>query len=891
MMKYIVLVLTLVLTALSSLAQIPFFQQYFLLKKNDPVQINAIFQEQSGIMLFGTNKGLFEFDGVRYSRMTTDNGLQDNNVTAICQDSVGRIWIGHKNGKISILENQKVTNFAPDEGTSTAEISDLLFDRHGRLWFSTFNDGLYYYKDNRLYRLDENEGMPDLFIYDIAEDADGNIWAGTDGGAAICSVKNNKTSVSVLNSASGAPDDIIKKIQFSLDGKAWLATEDAGVTIYDPMSRKFETLLPDDLLTGTTTDFIVDGDDVWISASTTGLIVYNTKTKQLRVYNESPAFGSIHTLLQDLEGNIWAGSKSGVFRSFGHEVELIKSFNGISNPNVLAVTADHSGRIWFSTREGLFVYDNTSGRSVIKKQLQNTRYENEVIISLYVDETGYVWAGLFGQGVLRINPRNSAVRLISQELRNGNILNITGKGNVVWLATLGGGTKITLDGEILDFKNYSSADGLASDYIYQVFIDSKDRVWFATDGKGIDMLDEHGFHHYQDGLPSRVVYGFAEDAQGMIWANVQANGIYYLEDNTFKSLPAGTKLRDNNILSFATTSDGLIAAMHESGIDVYDPVNKRIRQLGEVSGIHDNRPNLNSVAKDKHGRIYFGTEGGIVSYGNPNHRVFTTPTPILRNLRIFDKDIGLKPAPIFEHDENNLTISYQGIWYQNPTNLNYRHRLVNYDRDWIYTRDNEVIYSKLPPGGYTFELQVSDTDSFDHSKTATYSFIIEPPFWRTIPFYFIVAVLVIVLGWAILTYRERKLTRDKLILEAQVERRTAEIKRKNQEIQAQNDEILAQNEEIQSQAEEIKGINENLEQLVRDRTEEVLKKTKALEEYAFINAHKLRAPVASVLGLINLLEKTQLDADGKEINDHLKRSAEELDSIVYKITKTVERGM
>jgi signal transduction histidine kinase len=102
--------------------------------------------------------------------------------------------------------------------------------------------------------------------------------------------------------------------------------------------------------------------------------------------------------------------------------------------------------------------------------------------------------------------------------------------------------------------------------------------------------------------------------------------------------------------------------------------------------------------------------------------------------------------------------------------------------------------------------------------------------------------------------------------------------------------LKASNEEIQAQAEEIKGINENLEQMVHERTKELEKKNKALEEYAFINAHKLRSPVASILGLINLMRKVELNDEGKYIMSHLNDSTVKLDDIVSSITKAIERG-
>jgi Bacteriophytochrome (light-regulated signal transduction histidine kinase) len=102
--------------------------------------------------------------------------------------------------------------------------------------------------------------------------------------------------------------------------------------------------------------------------------------------------------------------------------------------------------------------------------------------------------------------------------------------------------------------------------------------------------------------------------------------------------------------------------------------------------------------------------------------------------------------------------------------------------------------------------------------------------------------------------------------------------------------LNASNEEIKTQAEEIRSINENLEHLVRQRTQELEKKNLALEEYAFINAHKLRAPVASILGLIPIFNSYKLEPEVKEVLHHLKDSTLKLDSIVHSITQAIERG-
>ncbi|MBN8650850.1 MAG: hypothetical protein J0L67_05460 [Cytophagales bacterium] len=96
------------------------------------------------------------------------------------------------------------------------------------------------------------------------------------------------------------------------------------------------------------------------------------------------------------------------------------------------------------------------------------------------------------------------------------------------------------------------------------------------------------------------------------------------------------------------------------------------------------------------------------------------------------------------------------------------------------------------------------------------------------------------------------------------------------------------NEAIRMQADQIKDINENLEKIVHERTAELETKNKALEEAAFINAHKLRAPVASILGLVGLMKSTNSVDDLKQMSAMVQDSTEKLDAVVSEITRTIE---
>ena len=878
-----ILVLTLKVTFLNG--QIPYFQQYHPLRKNQPVEVNTLFQDSRGFMWLGTNKGLFRFDGVQYVHYTRTDSLPDERVTAIAEDSTGRIWIGHQSGEISILVNGRIKRFVTREGSAVKPVSDIHFDRLGRLWFSTLDDGLYYFADERLFRIDEQEGLPDLFVYDLFEDPTGRIWAGTDGGVAICTLVNEKVSIRVLDSKDGLPDIIIKKIEPLHGDTISLATEDAGVLNYNITTHETKPLIEGDWNYGSISDIVVKENQVWIATSRNGLVVYDRTIGRHKVFDQiaGQSLRSVNTLVKDREGNIWAGSRTGLSRTHGDAVEHIESLDPCTDTNILALAVDKRDQIWFASREGLFVKTNhADGTTSIRQKLLGTAFRNSTIISLYADDEDFVWAGLYGDGLLRIHPQTGAIRHFNKELRNGNILGITGKDNMIWVATLGGSTSIQYDGDEYIFKNYSSADGLSSDFIYQVFIDSRNRTWFATDGKGVTMLDQHGFHHYTQGLASKVIYSFAEDINHDIWATAQDNGVYRFDGTAFVTV-AEVKLRDNSIQSLFADQHGNLVAMHNFGIDVFDVKRKKMRYWGEETGIREKQPNLNAVATDRYGQSYIGTTRGIIKLSMGNDTAMTVPQPLLDAVQIYDEVIDLSQRPRLKYNENNITLHYLGLWYQNAENLNYLYKLENYDLEWIATRDRDVTYSRLPPGDYIFKVKVSDTDDFTHAQEASVSFSINPPIWRTGTFYVFIVGLFVISAYALMKFRERKLLEDKLILEARVEERTREIQTKTEEIQAQNEEIMAQ-------AEEIQGINENLEMLVKQRTEELEKKNQALEEYAFINAHKLRGPVASILGLLNLLSKATPQDDTRIIREHLHQSAAKLDAVVRSITKAIEKA-
>ncbi|MEP2772247.1 MAG: hypothetical protein ABJH05_08860 [Fulvivirga sp.] len=100
--------------------------------------------------------------------------------------------------------------------------------------------------------------------------------------------------------------------------------------------------------------------------------------------------------------------------------------------------------------------------------------------------------------------------------------------------------------------------------------------------------------------------------------------------------------------------------------------------------------------------------------------------------------------------------------------------------------------------------------------------------------------------------------------------------------------IIDKNRLLQIKNDEINAINNGLEATVKKRTIELSEKNKQLSEYAFINSHILRAPVARVHGLYNLIEQMHNNDINHELMLHFKLSIVELNDITVQIRKAIE---
>jgi signal transduction histidine kinase len=114
------------------------------------------------------------------------------------------------------------------------------------------------------------------------------------------------------------------------------------------------------------------------------------------------------------------------------------------------------------------------------------------------------------------------------------------------------------------------------------------------------------------------------------------------------------------------------------------------------------------------------------------------------------------------------------------------------------------------------------------------------------------------------------------------------VKIKNDEVEKQQREIIQQAEELKTLNESLRNLNIGLEEKIHERTKELEEKNKKLEEYAFMNAHHLRAPVATIMGLIQLFDYDKTEEEAKTLIDGLKKTSFELDAAIKGIRARLE---
>jgi len=364
--------------------------------------------------------------------------------------------------------------------------------------------------------------------------------------------------------------------------------------------------------------------------------------RQLRVFTveDGLADDTVQSILEDRQGNLWFGTGwfedggSGVSRYDGERFTTFAAEDGLAHNSVLCMAEDREGNLWFGTWEGVSRYD---GERFTTFTVEDGLADNTVG-SILEDREGNLWFGTgYGGsagdvgGVSRYDGRQDVeARVISFTTADGLARNwvtsiVEDQQGDLWFGTLGGGVS-RYDGE--EFITFAATDGLAGDRVWSIAADQEGNLWFGT-GSGVSRYDGEGWTTFAaaDGLLRSQVYELFVDREGYIWLGYSGSGLSRYEGRYLLNFTTEEGLVDDNMGKIFEDRAGDLWFGTKGGVSRYDGA--EWTTFTAADGLaHDL---VSSILEDRQGNMWFGTEGGVSRYDGEAWRTFTTAEGLVQD--------------------------------------------------------------------------------------------------------------------------------------------------------------------------------------------------------------------------------------------------------------------
>ncbi|QEH43576.1 two-component regulator propeller domain-containing protein [Chitinophaga sp. XS-30] len=129
--------------------------------------VMSIYEDTGGNIWFGGN-GLSRYDGKSFQNFTTKDGLPNNSTRAIIEDKTGKLWIATLDGPC-FYDGKAFTVLKDKDGKAFKNVWSVIEDKKGNIWFGD-NNGLWRYDGSTFTKVSQKGA------YAIIEDKNGNIW-------------------------------------------------------------------------------------------------------------------------------------------------------------------------------------------------------------------------------------------------------------------------------------------------------------------------------------------------------------------------------------------------------------------------------------------------------------------------------------------------------------------------------------------------------------------------------------------------------------------------------------------------------------------------------------------------------------------------------------------
>ena len=595
--------------------------------------VSAILQDSKGFMWFGTKDGLNRYDGysfVIYQHNPFDTTtISDNYITALFEDSRGYIWIGTANGGLNCFERGTETfhhirysSVVPDRAFRD-EIKSIAEDPKGNIWIGTRGEGIYKFsfKGKNSFELNykqyinepENPGsLSSNVVYELYIDSQEILWVGT---------KNGLNEFNFENES-------IKSFKLQILNSEFL-------------SRNYTN--------NVTSIYESNEGDFWLG-TITGLVRFNRTSGEYKSFPHEliRGWGSISQIDEDFSGKLWLATSGELMRfnpatlSYDYYKNDPLNQQSISYNHVTSLCIDDTGILWVGTAGlGINLYDPKANRfsTLVIKRDPLSRAKDFSVRSVLKDDNGFIWIN--ADILYRWNSKTGVIKSFESSTDNldgfGIIFSmIQASDGIIWFASSEGFYKYNPSSEDIKHYKYDPVDstGLTQKEVYAVFQDKQGSIWIASDRFFSRLINiEKGiFQHfrYQATLPYNqqghpVIY---QDNKGKYWIGTQ-NGLmrFNLEKKsffTYKNDPEKKNSLDNNfiksicpdpnepdnILWLGTAGGGLNRFNMEEGTFSY---------FTEKDGLPNNV--VYGILPDEKGNLWLSTNKGLSKF-NPQDSIF-----------------------------------------------------------------------------------------------------------------------------------------------------------------------------------------------------------------------------------------------------------------------------
>jgi len=757
--------------------------------------IADIMQAKDGYMYFGTYECLVKFDGFDFTNINkySDSKYSFVSARSIFEDSKGNIWIGSNDEGVQKIGNDSIELYNARNGLPSNSIRDFVEDKYHNVWIGTAAGVVYITPEGSIKNPEcvENLNINHVLVNQLYCDTANRVWMLTNEVNGLFLYTGN-----VFQKYKGLEefeDFIPSSITQDKNGDIWIGLSTEGIV-------KISNGSVTKIKTGTIADyepsncmFCDSTGAIWFG-SEKGVVLFKDGTYSEYEDTESISSGSINSIFEDREGNIWIGTANkGLSKVSPGKFRMTR----LSIP-VNAICEDKNGLIWIGTDDGLLCYENDFP---VQNELTKT-CEGIRIRHIGLAENGDLLVNCYTKPAqIRYNGTD-IVNWSSDEGLAGNKtrVSIELKNGDLYVGTTTGLSIIKKDNTI---KNLTVNSGLENEYIMCLYEDDDGLVWVGTDGGGIYILQDETIIKRlttEDGFAGNVVFKIIQDKNKYFWI-CTGSGISRFEKDAlnFKNqnpkdyvfnFNSGNGLGSDSVFQMLIDDSNIVWMVSNRGISsvAYEDLENTIegKKLGIDCKFYTQNDGLKSSGatstalsmKDKYGRMWFTMADGFAVYDPlKSKNAVVLPLIHIEYVNIDETTITDFSNPIIIHPgAKHVDIKYTGLSFAASERNRFIHKMEGFENQYTDPSANRIVsYTNLKPGKYTFYVTVVNGEGISAESPGVIEFIQKPFIYQRYSFWISLAVFILIIIFLSFFSVNRINKKRQLLLETKIQMATVEL--------------------------------------------------------------------------------------------------------------------